>query len=67
MATAVVVTVVLVPREMLAPLVGAVIETVGAEVITDTLTEADVTELFESVTRAVREKVPAAVGVHANE
>ena len=46
------------------PLVGAVMAMVGTEVATVTLTAAEVTTpLLESVTRAVSEKVPVAVGV----
>jgi hypothetical protein len=64
LATAFAVTVVLAPRATLAPFVGAEMETVGVADVTVTLTADEVTmALFESVTRAVSENVPAMLGV----
>ena len=51
-----------------APAAGAVKAIVGAETATVTLTADDVTvPVLESVTRAVSETAPAAVGVHEIE
>lgn len=56
----------LIPIE--APLVGAVSVTVGSAVTAETVTALEVIAApFESVTRAVRETLPAVVGVHVTE
>ena len=64
---AVAVRVTLLPAVTTAPVEGAVSEIVGAAVATTfTLTIDEVTAVpLESVTRAVSDAIPAAVGVHA--
>jgi hypothetical protein len=67
-AAAVAVIVVGVPSAIVAPVTGAVNETVGTEVATVTATAGEVTKApFESVTRAVNEAAPNAVGVQFTE
>ena len=64
LADALAVTVAEVPRGIEAPFVGVVIATVGTEVATVTATAVEViAALLESVTRAVSETLPVAVGV----
>ena len=64
---AVAVTVGLVPSGIAVPCTGPVMATVGIAEATTILTAEEVmTLLFESVTRAVREKVPVDVGVQSN-
>jgi hypothetical protein len=65
LAVAVAVTVVAVPTVVVELLAGAVMATVGAGAVTITRTADDVeVRLAESVTWAVRSKVPAVPGVH---
>lgn len=65
-AAAAAVMVALVPSGILVPFDGLVIDTVGSAAATVTLAADDVAVLpFESVTRAVREKVPVVVGVQS--
>jgi hypothetical protein len=68
LAAAVAVSVVAAPSTTVAPTAGAVSAMVGTAVVTVTLTADEVAVApVESVTRAVRDAAPVAVGVHDKE